>query len=179
MARPVSAALKGIIILLQLQGFISYLNPTLFSSAQFKAGVFFRDRLFSHHHPTVTLWSSASDVVRDHKVRPTDSSSFRTSSVVNTATVNPTNTVSVGSEAPKANARYPGRKNGNNKHFYESRRRQLDAVLLVVRNQTRSRVAFTLTDVSDIKNIPHSLTNWTRNLTNKSIFYFLFLYIFS
>lgn len=50
----------------------------------------------------------------------------------------------------KANTRYQGRNKGSNKHFFETRRRQLDTVLLVVRNQTRARVAFTLTDVRPI-----------------------------
>ena len=37
---------------------------------------------------------------------------------------------------------------GHNKYYYDNRKRQLETVLLVVRNQTRSRVAFTITDVS-------------------------------
>jgi len=49
---------------------------------------------------------------------------------------------------PKSSTRYQGRNKGSNKHYFESRHRQLDAVLLVVRNQTRARIAFTLTDVS-------------------------------
>ena len=36
---------------------------------------------------------------------------------------------------------------GYNKYYYDNRKRQLETVLLVVRNQTRSRVAFTITDV--------------------------------
>lgn len=54
----------------------------------------------------------------------------------------------VSTSGPKASTRYQGRNKGSNKHYFESRHRQLDAVLLVVRNQTQARVAFTLTDVS-------------------------------
>ena len=43
--------------------------------------------------------------------------------------------------------RFQGKMKGYNKNFYDNRSRQLDTVLLIVRNQTKSRVAFTLTDV--------------------------------
>jgi hypothetical protein len=46
------------------------------------------------------------------------------------------------------NNKFNGRKKGYNKVFHDSRKKQLETVLLVVRNQTRSRVAFTITDVS-------------------------------
>ena len=46
-----------------------------------------------------------------------------------------------------SNNQYQSKLKGYNKYYHDNRKRQFETVLLIVRNQTRSRVAFTVTDV--------------------------------
>lgn len=93
----------------------------------------FTTRRVDYRSTPTTLFASKVDIQED-QIKYYSSSSSKSDNYVT-------------QKQSHSNNQYQSKLKGYNKYYHDNRKRQFETVLLIVRNQTQSRVAFTITDV--------------------------------